>query len=103
MKSEYWNVHDHRDELKVSDSATVYHDEQGQLCYTERHWDCVLYFPIAFKSRQAAWRWVREGCIAELQESLGTLQVGFSKTTYEARQLFGDVGYFRVNCNCPGE
>jgi hypothetical protein len=85
-----WNVHDHRDELRVSDHGTIYHYEKGQLCYWELHYDCVLYFPIHFKTREAAWKWIREGCIADLQEGLSTLHVGFSKTAFELRKPFGE-------------
>lgn len=83
---ERWDVHKHKEELSVSDSATIYHPEKGQLCYCEKHWDCILYHPITFKDRAAAFKWVREGCIADLQEGLGILGIGFSLVTYQPRE-----------------
>ena len=77
MLTKRWDCHEHRDELHVSFNATVYHTEQGQLCYGERHWDVWLWFPIQFKDRSAAAKWINHGNIAEIQESLSILQVGF--------------------------
>ena len=74
-----WDCHEHRDELKISDACTIYHPERGQLCYGERHWDCVLFFPLVFKSKQQANEWIEKGYIAQLQESLGILNVGFHR------------------------
>ena len=85
MIGEYWDVTQHRDELQVSDRATVYHTERGHLCQVEKHWDVVLYHPIQFKDRAAAWKWCREGFIAELQEGLGNLGVGFVRETIAPR------------------
>ena len=82
-----WNVHDHRDELEVSDGATIYHREQGVLCWRERQWDCFLWHPISFKTHTEAYRWIREGYIAELQEGLSILQVEFSLKLFERRPL----------------
>lgn len=78
-KEEYWDMTKHRDELYVSDFAVVYHKEQGVLCQGERHYGVYLNHPIVFKSIQHAWQWVREGCIGELQEGLGTLHIGFRR------------------------
>lgn len=80
-----WDVHQHKDELCVSDAATIYHPEHGQLCYCERHWDCLLYHPIQWKDRAAAYKWINEGCIAEIQEGLNCLAVGFSLVSFEKR------------------
>ena len=79
----YWNCHTHREELRTSLGATVYHLEYGQLCWWEVHWDCILYHPIRFNDRHAAQKWIEIGCIAEIQESLSILQVGFSKVLLE--------------------
>lgn len=78
----YWNCHDHRDELKISDACTIYHPEQGQLCYGERHWDCILFFPITFKDKQKAQEWIDDGCIAQIQESFGNLNIAFTKNCF---------------------
>lgn len=72
-----WDVHQHRDELRVSCESTVYHPEQGHLCYGIREYQVWLWFPIRFKDKAAAFRWIESGYIAELQESLSILQVGF--------------------------
>ncbi len=80
-----WNVHEHRNELRVSDNRTIYHPEKGQLCYQERHYDCILYYPVKFKDKQSAYKWIESGCIADIQESLQTLSVGFSLYNYKIR------------------
>lgn len=78
VMNDYWNCHEHRGELRVSKNATVFHMDHGQLCYGESHWDHVLWFPVRFKDRAAAAQWIREGCVAELQESFGNLCIGFT-------------------------
>jgi hypothetical protein len=80
---EKWDVHQHKDELCVSDAATIFHPEHGQLCWCERHWDYLLFHPIKWNDRAAAYKWINEGCIAEIQEGLSCLAVGFSLTCYE--------------------
>lgn len=80
-----WDCHQHRDELRVSDSNTVYHDERGQLCYGYRHLNTFLFFPIQFKDKAAAYKWIESGCIAQLQEGLGCLAVGFELATLKIR------------------
>lgn len=85
-----WDCHQHRDELHVSDAATVYHHERGQLCYYELHWDCIAWHPIRFKDRRAAYEWIESGCIADIQEGLGTLHVCFSLKTFERRLSFAE-------------
>jgi len=84
-----WNCHEHRTELCVSNANTVYHPEHGQLCWWEVHHDCRIYHPIRFKGPAEAHRWITSGCIAEIQESLSLLQVGFSLVTFELRNEFG--------------
>jgi hypothetical protein len=76
--AERWDCHAHRDKLRVSDNATVYHREHGQLCFWESHYDCIIYYPIRFNDKAAAQRWVEKGCIAEIQEGMGILHVGFT-------------------------
>lgn len=78
-----WDVHQHKDELQVSDAATIYHPDHGQLCYCEKHWDCLLYHPIKWKDQTAAYKWINDGCIADIQEGLVCLAVGFSLVSYE--------------------
>lgn len=84
-KAEQWNVHEHREELLSSDAATVYHLDHGQLCWWEVHWECILYHPIRFIDRHAAQKWIEGGCIAEIQESLSILQIGFSTVLIDVR------------------
>lgn len=72
-----WDCHEHRHELQISDHCSVYHPDHGQLCYSEKHYDCVLYFPVLFKDKAAAAKWIEKGCVAEIQEGLMNLGVGF--------------------------
>lgn len=83
-----WDCHKHRDELRVSDEKTIYHLGQGQLCYYELHYDVILYYPIVFKSKESAYKWIERGTIAELQEGLGDLHVKFSTVLIEERDDF---------------
>lgn len=56
----------------------MYHEVQGHLCYGVRGLGGIwLWFPIRFKDKAAAYAWIKDGCISQLQEGLGTLQVGF--------------------------
>ena len=71
--------------MLVSDAATVYHPERGQLCYFDRRWDCVLSYPIQFKNKAAAMNWIKSGTIAEIQEGLSMLAVGFSMDCFQKR------------------
>ena len=64
--------------------------EHGQLCYIEKHYDCFLYHPIVFKDNAAAQRWIEDGCIADLQEQLSNLGVGFHLGCFE-RRIAGDA------------
>jgi len=84
-KAEHWDCHAHRDELRVSDHGTVYRPEHGQLCWWQVHWDCVLFYPIVFKSKFAAGQWIERGYIGELQESWSILQIGFSNVAFQMR------------------
>jgi hypothetical protein len=83
-----WDCHEHRDELWISNSCTVYHKEHGQLCWWEVHWDCIIYHPIQFKDKTAAAKWIGEGCIADIQEGLSRLQVGFSCEGFSKREYY---------------
>ena len=74
-----------RDQLRISAYATVFHDVLGQLCEGENHYCGTLYHPIRFKSREAAGKWINNGCIAELQESLTNLNVGFRTISFAPR------------------
>lgn len=84
-ETDRWDVHEHKNELCVSNRATIYHAERGQLCISELHWDCVLSYPLQFKDKAAAYKWIESGTIAEIQESLGVLQVGFSDRCFMPR------------------
>ena len=75
--SERWDCHLHKDELRVGCENTIYHPEKGQLCYGVREAYGWLFYPIRFKDKAAAYKWIKEGCIAEIQEGLTCLQVGF--------------------------
>ena len=85
MKKTPWDCHKHKDELKVSDHSTVYHPYRGQLCYAERQYDAFLFHPVVFTDKQAAWKWIESGTIADIQESLGCLGVGFVKECLKVR------------------
>lgn len=82
-RNNQWDVHKHREELMVSDMATIYHHDKGVLCQLEKHIYVLIYHPIQFKSRDEAFKWIKDGCIADLQESLCNLSVGFSKNLLE--------------------
>lgn len=77
-----WDCHKHKSEMFVSGEHTVCHPEQGVLCY----WFAVYgsgrrlltFFPIRFNSNALAQKWIDSGCIADIQESLSILEVGFS-------------------------
>lgn len=80
-----WNVHEHKDELFISSQYTVVHPVHGQLGFWERHLDCAVFTPIRFGSTANAEKWIASGTLAELQESLSILAVGFSRDTISAR------------------
>lgn len=80
--TENWDVHAHKDELHISAHNTIYHREHGQLCTFEKVQGdfkeyLLLAHPISFKDTATAYKWIREGCIADLQTGCGTLHVGF--------------------------
>ena len=75
--TERWNCHEHRDELKVSIFDTVYHEEHGQLCQGHRDYDGTCFVPIQFESKSEAHIWIESGFIAQIQEGLTNLKVGF--------------------------
>lgn len=82
-----WDCHEHRDEFKVSNwGSYVYHPEKGVLSQTMRHYDAYINVPIAFKDNAAAYKWIKEGTIAEVQENLTDLQVGFSLELLKSRK-----------------
>lgn len=72
-----WNVHLFKNELKISSYGTIYHHEHGQLCQAEHFHDCKLYYPVRFISKKEAQAWIDKGTIANLQEDLNNLDVGF--------------------------
>lgn len=80
-----WDCHEHREELQVSSQNSVYHLEQGQLCFWDVRHDCILYYPILFADKAAAWKWIHSGCIAQIQESMSYLRVGFSTVMFKER------------------
>lgn len=80
-----WDCHSHKHEMRISDATTIYHPEHGHLCYIETHYDCILAHPIIFKNKAAAQRWIDNGTIAELQEGLNHLNIGFSLISYSKR------------------
>lgn len=81
-----WDYREHKGELEVSNAGTIYHGEHGVLCWSEIKFDFILHHPIGFKDKAAAYKWIREGCIAEIQESLLCLAVGFQTKLIEERQ-----------------
>lgn len=84
-KEKHWNCHEHKEELRVSDFCTIYHPDTGQLCIGEHHWNCVLFYPIEFKTKTEAKKWIEEGTIAQLQEAYGNLDIGFTKLCFSNR------------------
>ena len=85
MKSKRWDCHEHKKEMNVSVAGTVYHPEYGQLCYMERHHDCILSHPIVFPSLADAQKWINEGTIADLQLAFRCLEIGFNRACYQGR------------------
>jgi len=85
LKEKYWNVHDHKDELCVSSYYTVYHPEKGQLCTWERETYAIVYLPIQFKTKALAYKWIENGTIAEIQERMNCLRVGFTNICFEEK------------------
>ena len=49
----------------------------GQRFFVHQHY-VVLYRPILFKSYSAADKWVKDGCMADIQEGLSILDVRFT-------------------------
>lgn len=92
--AERWDCHQHRDEMFTSDARTVCHPEKGQLCYwlDQYHGDhvCRTYHPIEFKTEAFAEKWIDSGFIAELQEGMSILAVGFSCVTIQQIPNFSD-------------
>jgi len=82
-KEKRWDVHDHKDELYVSLFYTVYHPEKGQLCTWERETYAIVYLPIQFKTKALAYKWIESGTIAEIQEGMTCLRVGFTNLCFK--------------------
>lgn len=91
---EYWDVHEHRDELQATTARTVRHPERGVLCWYEHLHSGKRYHPVIFRSRDDAWRWIREGTIAEIQERMSYLQVTFSVVLVEPAGYEGPPDIF---------
>jgi hypothetical protein len=72
-----WDYTNHREELHVSNSGFVFHHKHGILCEGAIKGDYFVANPVRFKTRADAWAWIREGTIAEVQENLANLRVGF--------------------------
>ena len=86
QEEDYWDCHKHRDKLKVSKwGSYVYHPEKGVLSQGMRSWDVYINMPIPFKDDSFAYDWIKNKCIGDLQEELGTLEIGFSLVLLKAR------------------
>lgn len=81
-----WDLHRHKAELLVSDNCTIWHPQHGQLCMAEKHYDVTIYHPVRFMDKPSAWKWITDGCLADLQEGLGCLQIGFSNIMVKERK-----------------
>jgi hypothetical protein len=66
-----------RRECLVTVWDTVVHPDYGQLCQGDRMGGCTVWLPIQFKSKPLAYKWIESGTIAEIQEGLTNLKVGF--------------------------
>jgi hypothetical protein len=69
-----------KEELRVS-GKIVYHPEHGVLSQGIMDFRTMVFHPVVFRDGVAAQKWIDDGCIAEVQENLGNLAVGFTKTT----------------------
>lgn len=49
------------------------------LCIGWHCYDSVIYEPISWSTHAEAQKWIDEGCIADIQESIMCLDVGFRK------------------------
>lgn len=67
-----------KDELRVGIGSIVYHREYGVLCQGIKESGGMAFHAIQFKDNAAAWRWIEDGCIAEVQEGTSNLAVSFS-------------------------
>lgn len=65
------------------------------LCVKDRIYACYISTPIQFKTFEAAEKWVQSGTIAELQEGLGTLHIGFTNSLVNTQTGFdGERRYY---------
>ncbi len=53
--------------------------DDAVLCVGTDRYDVTVYNPISWSTYGEAQKWINEGCIAEIQESLMILDVGFRK------------------------
>lgn len=70
-----------REECEITIFDTIVHPEHGQLCQWDSGWNYIVFLPIQFKDKPAAYKWINEGTIAQLQEGLHSLCVGFIHST----------------------
>lgn len=52
-------------------------ENHSVLCFAYKYYNSTLYIPVEWNSYEKAYRWVREGCISELQEAFMELDTGF--------------------------
>lgn len=79
---EEFDCHRHKDELFITIFNTICHPIHGQLCQGFRTYEGTTFHPIVFKDKISANKWIEKGCIAELQEGLSNLKVGFTTNSF---------------------
>lgn len=67
------------DIIRMSDNCWIIVHKQTEtiLCQSWRYFQWMLSEPIKFKTANNAQKWITEGCIADIQESLTNLNIGF--------------------------
>lgn len=67
------------DIIRISDDCwvIVHKPTDTMLCQSWRYFEWMLSEPIKFKTAGNARKFVTEGCIADIQESLTNLNIGF--------------------------
>lgn len=85
MSKERWDVHEHKDELFISDENTICHPTKGQLCRFSLNQQCVISVPVVFRTKALAQKWIENGCIADVQEEFQSLSVGFRNKLVDLR------------------
>lgn len=85
LTSELIHSNKFREECEITIFDTVVHPEYGQLCQWNSKWNYIAFLPIQFKDKQAAYKWISEGTIAQLQEGLNNLCVGFIQRTIDKK------------------